>query len=258
MALPPYRRIRLVFQSLFKPHSHSAATSEHPACQPLRELGTRVVIESGEPVSVETDNDASDQHLELILGCEQVEKVALNWCYRVTDAGIRKLAGLVHLRELVLRGADITGAGLSAFAGHSALESLDLDGSGITDESLADVARIPHLRSLSLRYTDAGNRGVELLKGASRLEVLHLDGTPVTGDALPDVRCHDQLQVLSLPAGIQGRDLFHLSGFGSLRFVWLSDASVDNESIRSLRETLNPVCFVSWRHAQRSGRTPRP
>lgn len=230
-----------------------AGPQESESSRALRESGARVQTnEHGEAYDVSFDVEVSAGQLELLLACPAVERLTFDWCYDIGDEEIRRLAQLQTLQHLVLRGAECTGAGLEAFAGHPELSILDLDGSSVTDESLSHVTKIPKLNSLFLRFTSIGDAGVANLEGIPELNVLHLDGSLVTGAALPSVRTHRKLQVVSLPSGIDGDDLQQLSGFGSLRWLWVGDANVDSESVERLKETLNPMCSVSWRRKGQS------
>ena len=213
----------------------------------LRDAGARVQPATGLPTSIEIDHSATDEVLEQLAQVETIEELTLNWCYGITDAGVSHLARLPRLAELQLNGAPLDGSSLAAFANHPTLERLHLDGASIPDSALEHVARIPHLTTLFLRYTAIGNDGLPLLQPLARLAVLHLDGSQITGAGLPALRQLKKLEVLSLPSSIQGPDLQQLNGFGRLRWIWLGDANVDEESVNALKSTLNPMCSVTWR-----------
>ena len=218
-----------------------------PLVKQLKDAGATVQVFEGMPTSVAITDTADDELLESLSQVDTIEKLSLDWCYSITDEGIRKLASLENLTSLRIAGAEVTGAGFDAFSDHTGLESLDLDGSSITDESLLEIAKIPCLTSLFLRYTGITDSGLANLAGSTRLSILHLDGSAITGASLPELRHHKKLEVLSLPSGIQGSDLQALRGFGSLRWLWLGDASVDAQSVEDLKSTLNPICSVGWR-----------
>jgi hypothetical protein len=237
-----------VIFGLFRSGADDAPAPESVACRALRAAGATVrVDDDGEPVEVELDHIADSSLLAEILRCPRLEQLKLNWCYALSDQDLKSLSVLPNLRKLSLPGASVDGSFLGAFTGHSQLEWLELDGSAVEDDSLGQVPGLPALTSLFLRYTGITDRGVEQLAGASQLEILHLDGTPTTGASLGSIRQLRKLQVLSLSAGVAGTELPKLSGMGRLRWVWLSDAVVDEESVRSLRETLNPLCSIGWR-----------
>ena len=224
--------------------------SESPLFKQLKDAGATVQVYKGMPTSVEITGTADDDVLNALSQADTLEQISLEWCYAITDEGLRKLASLKNLTTLRIAGAEISGAGLDAFADHPSLESLDLDGTSITDESLSTIAKIPELTSLFLRYTEISDAGMSNLAGLTRLSILHLDGSSITGASLPEIRHHKKLEVLSLPSGIQGSDLKALNGFGSLRWLWLGDATVDSQSVEDLKSTLNPVCSVGWRRKQ--------
>jgi hypothetical protein len=63
-------------------------------------------------------NRTSDTSLEHLRGMKQLQKLVLTYCRRLSDAGLRNLAGLQLLRgsgELSTGGTAITDAGLAAF-----------------------------------------------------------------------------------------------------------------------------------------------
>jgi hypothetical protein len=73
---------------------------------------------------------------------------------RLTDNGVANLKGMTELRELKLDSDKITDAALSAFAGMSKLEKLDLRSCGqITGAGLAKLKPLTALKSLDLTFT---------------------------------------------------------------------------------------------------------
>jgi hypothetical protein len=74
------------------------------------------------------------------------------------DAGLEALAEHIavfpRIRELDLRGNDLTGKGLATLPPLPELTSLTLDGAGITDEAILEaVGRFPSLTELDLQNT---------------------------------------------------------------------------------------------------------
>ncbi len=59
---------------------------------------------------------------------------------KVTDAGLKELAGLKSLQALYLAGTQVTDAGLKELAGLKSLQILDLRGTKVTDAGLKELA----------------------------------------------------------------------------------------------------------------------
>jgi len=64
---------------------------------------------------------------------------------KVTDAGLKELAGLKSLRALYLAGTQVTDAGLKGLAGRKALQTIDLRGTKVTDAGLIGAGRASEL-----------------------------------------------------------------------------------------------------------------
>lgn len=101
---------------------------------------------------------------------------------RFTDEGIsalQKLPNLVHLR---LNGEPLDDAELTAVAGLTTLEIVNLPSTAASDQGLAKLATLPALVQLRLRAPKITASGLAHLKQCRRLKQLHLIDVPV-GDA---------------------------------------------------------------------------
>src|SRR5438270_3236639 len=67
---------------------------------------------------------------------------------KVTDAGLKELAGFKHLAALSLGGTPVTDKGLAELAGLAQLESLFLNDTHVTDAGLKALAALTQLRLL--------------------------------------------------------------------------------------------------------------
>lgn len=83
---------------------------------------------------------------------------------KVTDAGLKELAGMKYLASLKLAGTEITDAGLKELAGLKSLTDLDLSGTHVTDAGLKQLAALKSLHRISLTGTRVTEAGVEELK----------------------------------------------------------------------------------------------
>ncbi len=108
---------------------------------------------------------------------------------KVTDAGLKHLAGFANLTSLNLKNSAVTGDGLAALAGLKNLTSLDLSGSQMTRDNLKHIAGLKNLETLALRQIRTGTTGLSAdelkhLAGLQKLTTLDLTGTRVQGQAL--------------------------------------------------------------------------
>jgi hypothetical protein len=170
----------------------------------------------------------TDQGLGHLRNRSCLHKLEVRLAPEVTDEGLGHLAVHTELKELVLRGCQVTGRGLRHLGALNALELLELSGSvyggsAVTDEGLAYLHLFPNLRTLSLeegpKVTDAslihiaGLTNLHTLylsrcsvtdKGLARLSVLtalrdlDISGCPVTDDGLAYLRNLSKLRELRL------------------------------------------------------------
>jgi hypothetical protein len=85
---------------------------------------------------------------------------------KVTDAGLKDLAGLKQLQWLNLTKTQVTDAGLKHLAGLKQLRELDLRNIKVTDAGLKHLAGLKQLRLLLLTNTKVTDKGIADLKKA--------------------------------------------------------------------------------------------
>jgi len=164
------------------------------------------------------DSDPTREHLELVAAFGRLKTLGLEGCEvgdddlktfaslpletlnltftPISDAGLRHVAQIGTLRELVLRsgrrysmmeswghvgsplpehrvqGPTITDAGVEHLGKLQALERLDLSHSSISDKSIEHLKRLPKVRRLWIGRTNISETGVAMLKKANpNLEV---------------------------------------------------------------------------------------
>lgn len=148
----------------------------------------------------------------------QVVSISLN-ASTVTDEDLARFLpwwwNLPSLRELDLRGAKITDAGLAHLSG-AAIQNLLLDGARVTSDGLKHLAGNTELRSLSLINTGIDDDGLKHLSRLPRLGSLYLEGTSISDQGLR-----------------------HLVGMESLRYLQLGDnRSVTDAGVQELKSAL--------------------
>jgi len=85
---------------------------------------------------------------------------------KVTDAGLKAVAGMTSLTELHLENTAITDAGLDQLKGLGALEYLNLYGTKVTDAGIIKLSGMAKLKALYLWQTGVTKAGVAALKKA--------------------------------------------------------------------------------------------
>ena len=129
----------------------------------------------------------------------QVVEVLYHHHSDLSEAGLRQLAGLKHLKRLGLTTPRLTNDHLLHLADLGGLESLGLSQAQITDEGLEHLVRLTALRTLQLdgcrAVTDAG---LARLAGLKSLVELNLGETAVTLAGLKQLAGR-RLRVLGLP-----------------------------------------------------------
>ena len=107
---------------------------------------------------------------------------------KVTDAGLKELAGLTQLQTLGLWSTQVTDAGLKELAGLTQMQGLYLIQTQVTDAGLKELARLTQLRSLDLRDTQVTDAGLKELAGLTELNTLDLTGAKVTDAGVQELK----------------------------------------------------------------------
>ena len=183
----------------------------------------------------------------------------------ISDAGLEKLKGLMHLRVLNLSTPRITGpnpepdgttAGVGVLyiggrrvsdADREKLEALvrPRDAPGVTDAGLKYIGKLARLEVLDLSGTWVTDAGVAELEGLARLRELNLSALGITDAGLDHVVKMARLESLNLGGTrVTDRGLVRLLELGELRSLTVSGAGVTAEGVRRLRAAL-PQCAIS-------------
>ena len=130
-----------------------------------------------------SDTRVTDAGLKELAGKKSLQLLSLHDT-PVTDAGLKELSGLTNLQTLNLERTQVTNAGMKDLAGLTSLQSLDLYHTHVDDAGLKDVAGLTSLKSLylsDLKVTDTGLKALARLTG---LKLLYLNGTLVTDEGI--------------------------------------------------------------------------
>jgi protocatechuate 3,4-dioxygenase beta subunit len=131
-------------------------------------------------------NTFSDDGLKQLAGLKQLRSlwIGMNRA-RLTDAGVRHLAGLTTLEQLDLQRAEVTDAGVAALKDLKQLRTLYLSGpasgSRLTDASVEHLLGMTRLQDLGLTNTRLTEQGVQRLLTLPDLKELQLSSS-----AIPD------------------------------------------------------------------------
>lgn len=127
-----------------------------------------------------------------------LEELSLEYI-KITDAGIKKLDNLKHLKVLTLNGAKgITDNGVDIILKNFPnLVKLSLKATSVTDKGVSKLTGLKRLKILFLDYTDVSDKGVEKVCQLP-LAILFLTKTRVTDKSLKRVAKVKTLRQLSL------------------------------------------------------------
>jgi uncharacterized protein (TIGR02996 family) len=180
----------------------------------------------------------SNAGLRRLAGLSGLRHLDLAGCARLTDAGLRHLAGLRDLRFLRLTDCTgLTDAGLRHLAGLTALRQLILAGCRFTGAGLEHLRGMADLRELKLavcdRLTDAALAPLGNLDALERLDLawcvrLTDAGMRFLGQ-LPSL---EELNLGRCPIGDGG--VQHLAGLAGLRVLNLDMCPITDAGLRHL------------------------
>lgn len=125
-------------------------------------------------------NDADMEHF---LQLETLEDLSLSR-HKITDAGVRYLAGMMRLQKLELKEIPITDASASVFENMTGLMKLNLSNTKVGDAVLKQVARMKKLNELDLSRTCITDAGVRHLASCTELSAILVRGTRLTDESL--------------------------------------------------------------------------
>ena len=168
---------------------------------------------------------------------------------QVDDVLLSYLANMENLRELHLYGSQrvnkITDAGLKLVAGLSKLKELVIGGTcpEVTDTGLSHLKDLENLRALELHRTAVTDSGLSYLKGFKNLTRLSLSGAKITDAGLEFLKGFTKLKDLSLMnTGVTDAGIDHLLTLKNLKYLFLKGTKVTEEGITRLKKAL-PNCM---------------
>jgi len=202
----------------------------------LRELGAKVSLSEGAVRDVDlTNSHLSDADLEAISRLTSLERLTLNGCPNLTDAGLVHVRNLAKLTTLTLERTMITDAGLESVKGLSELNILSLNWTRTSDAGLKHLEGLVNLGVLYLCETDVGDLGLASLKRMENLQWLDLRGTKLTDAGLKHLSNFPRLRLLCLH-GVRMTDVgvAAVSELTSLEILTLAQTQVTDSGLGPL------------------------
>jgi hypothetical protein len=159
--------------------------------------------------------------------------VAVSLGGRTTDRELSHLARLAHLEHLDLHGSSVTANGLANLKGLFRLRTLLLvRNKKLGDFSLVHLKELRDLRVLSLDHTPIGDPGLEHLKHLANLEELNLGGTEISDGGLVAIGGLANLTQLDLTATkIGDGGMAHLKVLDKLQVLSLTRTNVSDAGL---------------------------
>ena len=115
---------------------------------------------------------------------------------KVTDVGLKELAGLKSLQALYVAWTPMTDAGLKEIAGLKNLQTLDVRGTKVTDAGLKEIAGLKSLQRLYLNHCLETDAGMKEMAGLKNLQILNISASAVTDAGLKELISLTSLQSL--------------------------------------------------------------
>ena len=123
----------------------------------------------------------TDAGMKYLAGFRKMHQLYLGQT-AITDAGVKELAPCEQLAFLGLENTRVTDAGIKAISNLKNLRYFNVGGTGITDASLKDIGAFSQMGFLCLYSTAVTDAGMKELQGLTQLHTLLINDTDV-GDA---------------------------------------------------------------------------
>ena len=156
---PPLYRIDWT-NNCIEPRQPMSSKDWENVCAVIRELGL---------TGINSVNLIGDDDLQIISQLDQITSLNLDGSKRVTDKGLRYLARMPQLRELIL-GGQITDRGLEVLGQLRQLRVFQMFWQGnITDEGISNLRFCDQLEEVDLLGCNAGDGAIAALAGKPQL-----------------------------------------------------------------------------------------
>ncbi|MCI0361602.1 MAG: DUF4259 domain-containing protein [Planctomycetaceae bacterium] len=172
-------------------------------------------------------NDADMEHF---LQLQTLEDLSLTR-YKLTDAGLRSLAGMTRLTKLELKEMPITDACAATFERLTGIRSLNLSQTKVGDAVLEQVGRMTQLHELDLRHTRVTDAGIKHLTTCTELIGIMVEGPQITDESLRWLSRIPSLQrIIADGTGVTVSGLKQLKPLAKLTYLSLDDTALGDEA----------------------------
>ena len=181
---------------------------------------------------------------------------------KFSDQHVASLTNHLQLRELDLRGTQLTSVGLSrllhASAWHGSLRKLSLQEMKCSAKDLQPLRQFRALEELNLQGIPIGD-DTDAFTELPRMGHLNLQDCGVTDVGASKLQGLQQLSYLSLTncREVTDRSLPYLQTLRGLRYLYIRGTSLSSDGVRSLQAEL-PACFVYGDSRRWEYRWPNP
>jgi len=193
----------------------------------------------------------TEEGLRHLSGLTSLETLELPRDNGITEQGLSHLAGLERLKKLSGIPGDISTKGLK-YLSKMQLESLDLDGAAITDETMSYIVQLRNLRSLDLQKCSTTNAGLaELTKLKSLKSMMLVDSPQITGAGLVHIGKLSSLESVSLHEiyEVGDDDIAHLANLAGLTHFGTDSDRITDSGVAHL-SNLRSLTSLSLENAR--------
>jgi beta-lactamase regulating signal transducer with metallopeptidase domain/5-hydroxyisourate hydrolase-like protein (transthyretin family) len=191
---------------------------------------------------------ATDEALANVAGLKDLEMLFIWDAEKITDAGVKHLAGLTKIQDIHIGNSKIGDGALETFARLPALQHLGLQRCAFSDDGLKHLEGMKQLRGLSIGMnrkpiTDAG---VKHLAGLTMLEQLDLQRTSLSDEGIAALKDLKNLRHLDISIARRAGD------------KQITDASVDTlAALTNLQVLMLLSSHITDRGAKRLSELPK-
>jgi hypothetical protein len=142
----------------------------------------------------------TDEGMKSLAGLTELTELSLFRCNDITDAGLVALKDMTKMKNLSLRQLyPVNGEeGFDHLQGMKDLEILDIAETDVSDEAFAKLTGLTKLKHLSAWNTWLSDEGAKSLAKLTNLEFLDVHGTQLSNAGLKDLEPLKSLKTLEL------------------------------------------------------------
>jgi internalin A len=194
----------------------------------------------------------TDVGMKELSECNTLWSLALYSDVKIPKAGLKGLAKLKNLKELIVLGPPVTDADLAEIKALKNLTTLELSSprSTITDAGLKELRPLKCLTRLELGFAHITDAGLRELRGLTNVTNLAVNHTGITKAGLKELGEHKNLTDLNLgDTGITDAALKELCVLKNLTELDVRNTAITDGGLRELRElkNLTTLCLINTR-----------